>query len=34
MGRTSDGKGVNKTFDPHSQVTKAEAVTIISRMFW
>lgn len=34
MGRTSDGKGVNKEFWPSDEVTKAEAVTIISRVFW
>ena len=34
MGRTSDGEWVNKTFAPHNKVTKAEAVTILSRLFW
>lgn len=33
MGRTPDGKGVNKLFNPHTKVTKAEALTIISRIF-
>jgi len=33
MGRTSDGKGVMKNFRPHDEVTKAEAVTVISRIF-
>ena len=34
MGRTSDGIGVLKTFWPNDEVTKAEAITIISRIFW
>lgn len=34
MGRTSDGQWIMKFFYPHNQVTKAEVVTILSRMFW
>jgi len=34
MGRTASGIWVLKTFFPDDEVTKAEAVTIISRVFW
>ena len=33
MGRTPDGEGVMKHFYPNNEVTKAETVTIISRLF-
>ena len=34
MGRTSDWNDVKKSFHPYYRVTKAEVVTIISRVFW
>ena len=34
MGRTPDWNDVKQVFHPYYHVTKAEAVTIISRVFW
>lgn len=34
MGRTADGNDVNEIFTPRNNVETAEAVTILSRIFW